>query len=206
MPLVDLVLSSPTDRTDRARRGHTQAERQLQCAAGFYPMGDSARAVARALCDTYGLSAHQVTVLDPLRPPAGGWTAAARRWQRQRRDDLEGVAVAAPIAGVALGLLTGSVAAATTTIAPMAVEPSLAVSAWLSPLLFTAAGLLAGWAVAWRLGRRRFDMAVRQQLRAGSSAVVVQGLRPDQQGPVLAFLQGSSHRWCAEAPRSTTRG
>ena len=58
-------------------------------------------------------------------------------------------------------------------------------------------------ALGWRQPPHRFNDTVARKLVRGHSVVVVHRLDDTQAAPVLAALQETSQRWCAEAPRSS---
>lgn len=172
---------------------HRLADRDMTCAAGFYPTGDGARAAVWQLHAELGLDLSRVTVVSP-----GALDWAAARWRTGRP-------------GAGWGALVGGLAGVLPMLAWAAAPapPGMALAQAAGVVLGAAVGALVGGLLAMLLGvrpaGRRFDDTVRRQLCRGHHAVVVHGVPSAQQAAVLALLRRTGLRWCAEAPRTPRR-
>lgn len=205
MPLADMGLVRRFDMDDvpAAPIRRRADDRMLRCVAGFYGDPRDLDAVASALRSRFGLRADQVSVVRPGGPPQHEFQQVSRRWRSLRPT----VRLGRLLSKIGLGALTGTVSGGIAgaiggTVAQLG-DASFDAFAWLIPGMI--AGALAGGVTAAVLasGRaaHRFDDTVVRKLGRGYGAVVAHGLEERHEAPVLAFLQGSSHSWCAEAPK-----
>lgn len=214
MPLADMGLVRHARTTDALPRGvggtrRDEDVRVLRCVAGFYLQEHNAAIVADALGARFGLRPSQLTVIRPSMLGRDGLARVSRRWQCLRPTAQHNSAWQpwALARGAAAGLVSGGLVAMLGVL--VAQQSGLAVNAlsWLAPGLW--AGAIAGAATSALAARRpqqhRFDRAVASALQRGFSVVVAHGLGEQDEAPVLAYLQETSHRWAAEAPQLRQR-
>jgi hypothetical protein len=180
--------------------------------AGFYANARQAEAVAATLRRQHGLGRSQLAVINPAGLTRRAFRREARQWQQHRpRGAWRHTLRQAPrhlAVGAAAGLLTGGLAALVGHVGhvghALLAGPDMGPQAWawlqLGGWAGAVAGIAAAAAVAAFRPRHRFDETMRRKLRQGQCAVVVHGLSTDDEAPVLAYLQATSHSWCAEAP------
>lgn len=208
MPLADMGLVRHIDTADAAPRRVGRARRDddvrvLRCVAGFYQQEHNAGIVADALGARFGLRPTQLTVIRPSTLTQDGLARMSRRWQCLRPGAQDRAWQPWPLArGAAIGLVSGGLAAMLGLL--VAHESGLSVNAlsWLAPGLWAGAiaGVMTSALAARRPQQHRFDRVVARQLRRGFSVVVAHGLGEQDEAPVLAYLQDTSHSWAAEAP------
>lgn len=209
MPLADMGLVRRFDMDDTgaaapaAQSRRRPTDRMLRCVAGFYGDARDLEAVAAVMRSRFGLRDDQVSVVRPDRLRQDSFKQVARRWRSLRPAQRLGSLLSKIALGTLTGLVSGGLAGAVVGSLAQLADPSIDALAWLLPGLI--AGALAGGVTAALLaGRRamhRFDDTVARKLGSGYGVVVAHGLEERHEAPVLAYLQGTSHSWCAEAPR-----
>lgn len=209
MPLVELGLVSRFEADDPAlqQRPAPASRRTLRCVAGFYALPAEAQVVAASLRRQFGLDDHQVEVIPPDGLTRQAFSRVAQRWQCLRpRWGLLGQGLHLVI-GAATGMLTGGAASLLGWVLLAGADTGAGLLPWLVPGLWAGAvaGAVSALVMCWRQARHRFDDTVARKLRRGYSAVVAHGLATRHEAAVLAYLQDTSHSWCAEAPRRDVR-
>lgn len=188
------LASTPSRRAD---------DRMVRCVAGFYSDARDLDAVAASLRNRLGLRDDQVTVVRAAGLRQDSFEQAARRWRSLRPPVRLGRLLSKIAVGTVTGLVCGGIAGAIGSAVAHLGEPSLDVFMWLVPGMI--AGALSGGVTAALLANagaaHRFDDTVARKLCRGFGVVVAHGLGERHEEPVLAYLQGTSHSWCAEAPK-----
>lgn len=209
MPLANLGLVSQFDASDAQRltAAAPRSERVVRCVAGFYPHADQAASVAAALRNQFGLHATQLTVIQPAGLTRRAFATLAERW-RQLRPRWGWTHVLGQLTiGATVGMLSGGTAALLgwMLLGDTGLEPDA--WDWLQPGLWIGAlaGMVTATAVSVNQPRHRFDDTVVRKLHQGYCVVVAHRLTPHDEAPVLAYLQDTSHSWCAEAPARQSR-
>lgn len=213
MPLANMGLVRSVDNQEVALGDahrvlpDRSSQRMVRCAAGFYDDPRRAESAAAALRARFGLSDHQVTVISPSGLTRSSFGRVARRWQCLRPNMGRRHQLLRTACGALAGLVTGGLAASLGWAVANGGDSVADALGWFVPGLW--AGALAGAVttvvVTRRRAHHRFDQAVAHKLRRGFDVVVAHGLVQGHEGPVLAYLQDSSHSWCAEAPMGQWR-
>lgn len=212
MPLVDMGLLRHVDTADAAPRrsrsaGDDADVRVLRCVAGFYREERNAAIVADALGARFGLRPTQLTVIRPSNLTRDGLARMTQRWQCLRPAQDKARQPWRLARGAATGLVSGGLAAMLGLLVAQESGVSVDALSWMAPGLWAGAiaGAVTSALAARRPQRHRFDRAVARQLRRGYSVVVAHGLGEQDEAPVLAYLQDTSHSWAAEAPQLRQR-
>lgn len=209
MPLADMGLVSRFDPADLAAHPGERPSSQhvVRCVAGFYGEAGNADRVAATLRMQFGVPSSQVVVIHPSGLTRDAFQRLAARWQSLRPAWGWGQQLLHVLLGAVTGLVTGGTTAALAWSLAHDDEAMVQSMSWLVPGLW--AGALAGAVTAALMMRRqprhRFDDTVVRKLRRGYCVVVAHGLAEHHEALVLAYLQDTSHSWCAEAPQREQR-
>ena len=203
MRAAQLSLPSRPEAIVQARMSvaRSRHRRPVRCVAAFYAEPKEALAVAGVLRREFGLNEDQLTVIQPDGLNRTAFRRAAQRWRQRWEVPTVQATLSRVALGVVIGLVTGGLAALAAGFFLGTPDAGAHAAAWMQPGLWAGAfaGAVAALVKPDAQTRHRFDEAVVRKLRQRHGVVVAHGLPASEQAPVLAYLQDTSHSWCAEA-------